>query len=37
MNSGSVVEAFRPVGSREGWSGRVQKASLRKVLMGGFG
>lgn len=32
----SVVETFRPVGSREGWPERVWKVSLRKVLMGGF-
>ena len=32
----SVVETFRPVGSREGWPERVWKVSLRKALMGGF-
>lgn len=33
----SVVETFRPVGSKEGWPERVSKASLRRALMGGFG
>lgn len=37
LNSESTVEAFRPAGSREGWPGRVQKASLMKLLMERFG